>query len=44
MLNILVIYDAVMGPAYAATPRPKEGAGDGTAPAAEPVGTEGAAS
>jgi hypothetical protein len=44
MLNILVIYDAAMGPAYAATPRPKEGAGDGTAPAAEPVGTEGAAS
>ncbi len=44
MLNILVIYDAVMGPAIAATPRPEDEPGDGAAAKPEPVGAEGAAS
>jgi hypothetical protein len=44
MLNILVIYDAVMGPAFAATPRREGEAGDAAAATPEPVGTEGAAS
>jgi hypothetical protein len=44
MLNILVIYDAAMGPAFAIGPRP-EGDGDGEGAAREqPAGVQGAAS
>jgi hypothetical protein len=44
MLNILVIYDAVMGPAYLAAPHREEEAGQGAAAKPQPAGTEGAAS
>jgi hypothetical protein len=44
MLNILVIYDAVMGPAFAATPRRAGDAADDAAGTPQPVGAEGTAS
>jgi hypothetical protein len=43
MLNILVIYDAVMGPAFLAAPRREEESGPSAA-RPQPAGTEGAAS
>jgi len=43
MLNILVIYDAVMGPAFAAAPRRDGASGDAAATTPQPVGAEGTA-